>query len=305
MWFLYSVIALLCWSGSDLFSKIGSKPDDKFSHWKMVMSVGLVMGLHAAYEIFIGKTPINMDVIIKYLPASLCYILSMLLGYVGLRYIELSVSSPICNSSGALVVILCFIFIPSERDLSIYQIIGVVCICLGVIGLGIVEAKEDEKAKEIRRESQKVSYKKTFLALLFPLLYMVLDAAGTFADSIILDSLNEESANVAYELTFLLMAVVSAVYVLSKKEGRKSFTVKREGPKLIGAVCETAGQFAYVFALGAKPILAAPVISAYCVASVIWSRIFLKEKLSAKHYATICLTVIGIVALGICDGLDP
>ena len=41
MWFLYSIIALLCWSGSDLFSKMGSKPDDKYSHWKMVMAVGL------------------------------------------------------------------------------------------------------------------------------------------------------------------------------------------------------------------------------------------------------------------------
>ena len=40
-----------------------------------------------------------------YLPVSVLYILSMTLGYVGLRYIELSISSPICNSSGALVAV--------------------------------------------------------------------------------------------------------------------------------------------------------------------------------------------------------
>ena len=41
MWFVLSLVALLCWSGSDLFSKIGSKPDDKYSQWKMVIAVGL------------------------------------------------------------------------------------------------------------------------------------------------------------------------------------------------------------------------------------------------------------------------
>ena len=47
--------------------------------------------------------------------------------------------------------------------------------------------------------------------------------------------------------------------------------------------------------------LAAPIISAYCVLSVVWSRIFLKEKLSWKHYLMIALVVAGIVILGIYD----
>ena len=107
MWFWFSLIALICWSGSDLFSKIGCQDaDDKYSHLKMVMAVGLVMGLHAAYEIFINGTEINGNIILTYLPVSLLYISSMTIGYIGLRYIELSISSPICNSSGALVAVL-------------------------------------------------------------------------------------------------------------------------------------------------------------------------------------------------------
>ncbi len=47
------------------------------------------------------------SIIWTYLPVSLLYISSMAMGYVGLRYIELSISSPICNSSGALVAVLC------------------------------------------------------------------------------------------------------------------------------------------------------------------------------------------------------
>ena len=98
-WFILALVAMFCWSGSDLFSKVGSKPDDKYSHWKMVMAVGLVMGIHAVITI-IGGVRVTFADIIAYFPASFLYILSMVLGYVGLRYIELSISSPICNTSG-------------------------------------------------------------------------------------------------------------------------------------------------------------------------------------------------------------
>ena len=46
MWFIFTLVTILFWSGSDLFSKMGSAPDDKNSHWKMVLAVGAVMGLH-------------------------------------------------------------------------------------------------------------------------------------------------------------------------------------------------------------------------------------------------------------------
>ena len=101
MWFWLAIIALLCWSGSDLFSKIGCRDGrDKYNPLKMVIAVGVVMGLHAAYEIFVGGAVVTWHVIWTYLPVSLLYIGSRTLGYVGLRYIELSISSPICNSSG-------------------------------------------------------------------------------------------------------------------------------------------------------------------------------------------------------------
>ena len=64
MWFTFAVIALLCWSGSDLFSKIGCQDAEaKYSHLKMVMAVGLVMVLHAAYEIFFHGGEMSWQVI--------------------------------------------------------------------------------------------------------------------------------------------------------------------------------------------------------------------------------------------------
>ena len=107
--------------------------------------------------------------------------------------------------------------------------------------------------------------------------------------------------SIAYELTFLAAGIASAVYTLGIKKQKLIF--RQEAPKYTGAIFETIGQFFYIYALADTQhvAFAAPIISSYCVASVIWSRIFLKEKLSLKHYLSIALVVAGIVILGILD----
>jgi len=306
MWFWLALAALLCWSGSDLFSKIGCRDShDKYSHLKMVMAVGVVMGLHACYEIFVNGVVINAHILLTYLPVSLLYILSMAMGYLGLRYIELSISSPICNASGALVAILAILTMGESYPPAVLIAIGLVC--LGVIGLGVVEYQEDDEARAARQEIGNFKYSKSWLALALPIAYCILDAAGTFADSLVLDKLSltyveyEASANVAYELTFLLAGIVCFVYaVLIKKD---KLIPKMEAPKYIGACFETVGQFAYIYAIAdtAHLAMSAPIISAYCAASVLWSRLFLKEKLSWKHYLCIGLALVGIVIMGVFD----
>ena len=299
-WFWFSIIALLCWSGSDFFSKIGCRdPKDKFSQFKMVIAVGVVMGLHAAYEIFIGGVEISWDVIWTYLPVSLLYIGSMTLGYVGLRYIELSISSPICNASGALVAVIAIVT-GTAGPMAAAQYLAIVLACAGVIGLGFVEANEDEELRAARQEASNYKYAKSWLALALPIAYCLLDAAGTFADDLVLETLNEDSANVAYELTFLAAGIVCFVYTVIIK--KQKLLPKTELPKYIGAGIETAGQLAYICVLAsAESALAAPIIASYCMVSVLWSRLLLKEKLSWKHYVCIFVTFAGIVIMGIYD----
>ena len=333
MWFVLSLTAFLFWSGSDFFSKLGSHPRDKYSHWKMVMAVGLVMGLHAFYEMLFNDVSITFGDILAYLPASALYIGSMVLGYVGLRYIELSVSSPICNCSGALAAIFCFIFLQELPETMGW--VGVAFIAVGLVTLSIVEQRESDEANDIRR-AEGIKYTRSVLALLLPLLYCLLDALGTFIDAVILreeetgtffdflPALAEEKANVCYELTFLAMGIFAAIYVFvikkqrlipeeaiikgeATKDGRtvdaKHHLIRHELPKLAGGVCETIGQFAYVFALADTEHVgfSAAIISSYCAASVLLSRLFLKEKLSKWHYAAIAVAFVGIVVLGISD----
>lgn len=299
-WFWFSVIALLCWSGSDFFSKLGCRDnDDKYAHLKMVTAVGVVMGIHAAVEVLFMGVEISWDIIWTYLPVSALYIFSMALGYIGLRYIELSISSPICNASGALVAIIAIVSGTAE-EMDAAQYLAIALACAGVIGLGFVEAREDEALRAARQEASNYKYAKSWLALALPIAYCMLDAAGTFADDLVLETLNEDSANVAYELTFLFAGIVSFIYTVMIK--KQKLVAKREKPKYVAAIFETAGQLAYIYALASgESALAAPIIASYCMVSVLWSRLFLKEKLSWKHYACIVTTFVGIVIMGVYD----
>ena len=300
-WFIFSIIALLCWSFSDLFSKIGcADSKDKHSALKMVTAVGVVMGIHAAYTLIFTNVEFSFATMLTYLPVSLLYISSMTIGYVGLRFIELSISSPICNSTGAIVSIICII--TGMTALVRAQYIAIALVAVGVVGLGVAEMTEDDELRAARQSKSNYKYAKSFIAILLPVIYCLLDALGTFADSLVLERLDEDAANTAYELTFLICGILCFIYVKFIKKDK--FLPKKEAPKYIGAAFETAGQFAYIYALADSEhvALSAPIISAYCAASVLWGRLFLKEKLSWKHYLCILLTVAGIVIMGVYDG---
>lgn len=71
----------------------------------------------------------------------------------------------------------------------------------------------------------------------------------------------------------------------------------------MAAIFETIGQFFYVFALSGNSTFACPIVAAYSMGSVLLSRIFLKEKLTLREYFALMLVIIGIIILGISEGL--
>ena len=151
------------------------------------------------------------------------------------------------------------------------------------------------------------------MAVLIPVLYCIIDSLGTFFDGLYIDDfatspllgVTEENletiANCSYELTFLLVAVVLAIYVFGIR--KEPLQIKGQSNRLAAAVFETAGQFTYVYALSGNAVVAAPVIASYCVCSVLLARLFLKEKLNKKQWLAVTLVIAGIVILGILEGL--
>ncbi len=325
LYYFLSILALLCWSGSDLFSKKGTREQDKNSHWKVVFAVGLIMGIHF-FITLIGGAVIDSTVgvdgvpkvvaslfytdfklidFVSYLPVAGLYILAMVLGYIGLRYIELSISSPICNSSGALAFILCLAFgIFSTDELTPVTIIGISMITVGIVALGFVEQKEDEEVRKARQERANRKYTKSILAFLLPLSYLVIDALGTVGDEFLFSDafmektgieMSDYSANSAFELTFFVLAIFAFIWL---KFVKKDAILKGNKDLYLGGLCETVGQIFYMAVMFSDFSAGMVIISSYCAISVLWSRIFLKEKMSWKHYAVIALVIAGIVVLG-------
>ncbi|MDD6011949.1 MAG: GRP family sugar transporter [Oscillospiraceae bacterium] len=303
-WFIFALITLLAWGSADLFYKKGADEKDKYSHLKTSVMVGLVMGLHACYTLIFGGINYNFKNLIIYLPVSAMYILSMTVGYFGLRYLELSISSPIQNSSGAVTCLLLVIFLGEKLDLPVALAVAVICIAIFVLGL--LEKKESDKLREEGDEK----YRMGFIAFFMPIIYCVVDSLGTFFDGYYLDDFTttplvgvteetfEDVANTSYELTFLICAILILIFLKIKKQ---KFVIKEQGNRTVAAVFETIGQFTYVYAMSGKAVVAAPMIASYSVVSMILSRIFLKEKLTVKQYICIAFIMLGILVLGIYD----
>ena len=108
-WFIFALICTLGWGCADLFYKMGTDEKDKHSHLKIAVWVGLVMGLVAFILLPFSESGFDIKSLVinavKYTPASLAYIISMVVGYAGLRYLEVSIVSPLQNASGAFSMI--------------------------------------------------------------------------------------------------------------------------------------------------------------------------------------------------------
>ena len=111
MWFIFALLVMLFWGTADLFYKKSADQEEKHTHLKTVAAVGIVMGAHAIFTLLTNDLNYDFKNILMYLPVSSMYILSMAIGYFGLRYLELSISSPIQNTSGIIVSILCFLIL--------------------------------------------------------------------------------------------------------------------------------------------------------------------------------------------------
>ena len=306
-WLFFSVATALLWGTAELFYKKGAQPNEKYSHLKICVWVGVVMGAHAIFTLLtqnIGYNPINLLI---YLPVSLFYIISMAFSYFGMRFLEESISDPIENTAGVICVLLFAIFMGDEFSLLTWIAVGV--ITAGVVGVSYIENAGETPRKKTYGK------KLAIVAFIMPFLYALLDAFGTFLDDAfflvediasapfvdVTEETIEAVANTSYELTFALFAL--CLFIFMKARNVTFGPIPQHKDKILAAVFETAGQFTYVYALGGVDAIAAPILSSVCVVSLLMSRIFLKEKLSRKTYAFIAVVIFGILLLAVAEEL--
>lgn len=294
-WYTSAIFTIFLWGIADVFYKKGTNPKDKHSHLRIIVMVGFVMGIQAIFELKKMGWQFDPINILKYLPVSSMYILSMALGYVGLRYLEVSINSPVSNTSGAIAGILAFIVL--GKTMNKWQLMAVSMITFGLIAIAIVERNNAEQERKQNKVIIDKKYKLGAVALIFPILYAIIDALGTFLDDVYLSNImGPEEALISYELTFLLCGIVALFYIVVVK--KEKFEIFQEKDKALAAIFETAGQFFYVYALDTNSVVIAPMIASYSIVSVILGRLFLKEKLTRNQYMIIAVVILGVIILG-------
>lgn len=306
-WLFFSIATALLWGTAELFYKKSALPNEKYSHLKICVWVGVVMGAHAIFTLLtqdIGYNPVNLLI---YLPVSLFYIISMAFSYFGMRFLEESISDPIENTAGVICALLFVIFLQEEISALTWVAIGIITV--GVLGVSFLENHGETTRKKTYGK------KLAIVAFCMPFVYALLDAVGTFLDDAfflveeladapfvdVTEETIEAVANTSYELTFALFALGLFIFMKSKKV--KFGPVPQHKDKILAAVFETAGQFTYVYALGGVDAIAAPILSSVCVVSLLLSRIFLKEKLNWKTYVFIGIVIFGILLMAVAEEL--
>ena len=304
-WLFFAIGTAILWGAAELFYKKGARPDEKYSHLKICVWGGIVMGLHAVFTLLTQDINFNPINILIYLPVSLFYIISMAFSYFGMRFLEESISDPIENTAGVICVLLFAVFMGDEFSWLTWLAVGVIAV--GVVGVSYLENRGETPRKKTYGKKLAV------VAFCMPFVYALLDAFGSFVDIFYLDNFAstpligvteetiEDVANTSYELTFALFAL--CLYIFMKIKKVKFGPIPQHKDKVLAAVFETAGQFTYVYALSGNGAIAAPIISSVCIVSLLLSRIFLKEKLTWKTYTFIAVVIIGILLLAVSEEL--
>ena len=302
MWLVFTLVTTLLWGVAELFYKKGSHEDKKYDHLRVCILVGAVMGIHAIFTLLTSDIVYNPMNLVAYLPVSSCYMLSMACSFFGIRFIEESLADPIENTAGAMCSLLCVIFLGEKIAPGVW--VGIAIIVIGIIGV-----TQMERSADVNRR-QKLGKRLAIVAFAMPFCYAIIDALGSFLDIFFLEmetsplvGITEENielvANISYELTFAIVGLI--LFIFMKYKGVK-FELPKQRDKAIAAVCETAGQLTYVYAMSGNGAIAAPILSCVCVVSLLLSRIFLKEKLTKKQYLFIGIIIVGILILAVLEG---
>ena len=244
------------------------------------------------------------------IPLCVFYAIALFFGLLGAKHLDASVVSPLENIDGAMAaIILYFFFLFTGRShitdsIGAVEMIATLSIVVGVVLLGIQE--QTLSKQEAHLSEDKKRHRLGALALIFPIIYNLVDAVSMVAVGITVS----EETDVAIpdidffifeSLGFVIVAICMWLYMLIVKKYKYDPFKKEELVRCGAATGETFGTMTYIFAVAGNPILTAPITSSYCLVTIVLARIFLKERLTKKQYLSLAFLVVGIALLGVSE----
>ena len=131
------------------------------------------------------------------IPLCIFYVIALFFGLLGTKHLDASVISPLENIDGAIAAIILYIFFLFTDSthltdkIGVMDIIGTVAIVVGVVFIGIQEQKLSKQ--EVSLDKDKKKHRLGALALIFPIVYNLVDAASMVAMGITVSGETEVS----------------------------------------------------------------------------------------------------------------
>ena len=313
-WLLLTLSCVILWGITDILLKKSLDYSDSLSQYKTFVWIGIVMAPAGVIMAICSDTLLDSIMMVKdnlyLIPLCVFYAIALFFGLLGAKHLDASVVSPLENIDGAMAaIILYFFFLFTGHShitdkIGLVQVVGTVAIVAGVVLLGIQE--QSLSKQETHLSENKKRHRLGALALIFPIVYNLVDAVSMVAVGI---TVSEETdvaiPNIDFfifeSLGFVVVAICVWFYMLIIKKYKYNPFKKEELVRCGAATGETFGTMAFTFAVGISPILTAPITSSYCFVTIVLARIFLKERLTKKQYLSLAFLVVGIALLGVSE----
>ena len=313
-WLLLTLSCIILWGITDILYKKSSDYNDPLSQYKTFVWIGIVMAPAGVIMAICSDTLLDSIMMVKdnlyLIPLCIFYAIALFFGLLGAKHLDASVVSPLENIDGAMAaIILYFFFLFTGRShitdsIGVVEMIATLSIVVGVVLLGIQE--QTLSKQEAHLSEDKKRHRLGALALIFPIIYNLVDAVSMVAVGITVS----EETDVAIpdidffifeSLGFVIVAICMWLYMLIVKKYKYDPFKKEELVRCGAATGETFGTMTYIFAVAGNPILTAPITSSYCLVTIVLARIFLKERLTKKQYLSLAFLVVGIALLGVSE----
>ena len=313
-WLLLTISCIVLWGFTDILYKKSLDYSDSLSQFKTFIWIGIIMAPVGGIVALCSDTLLDSIKLLKdnlyLIPLCVFYVVALFFGILGAKHLDASVVSPLENIDGAIAAIILYVFFlftgrsHVTKGIGVMEIIGTIAIVAGVVFLGIQEQKLSDQEKNLAEDKKK--HRLGALALIFPIVYNLVDAVSMVAMGVTVSGETEVSIPdidfFFFEcVAFSLAAICVWLYLLMAKKQVYNPFKKTELFRCGAATGETFGTMAFTFAVAMNPILTAPITSSYCLVTIILARVFLKERLTKKQYLSLAFLVIGIVLLGVSE----
>ena len=217
-WLLLTLSCIILWGITDILLKKSLDYSDSLSQYKTFVWIGIVMAPAGVIMAICSDTLLDSIMMVKdnlyLIPLCVFYAIALFFGLLGAKHLDASVVSPLENIDGAMAaIILYFFFLFTGRShitdkIGLVQLVGTVAIVVGVVLLGIQE--QSLSKQETHLSENKKRHRLGALALIFPIVYNLVDAVSMVAVGI---TVSEETDVAIPDIDFFIFESLGFVVV--------------------------------------------------------------------------------------------